>query len=341
MIAPARTFPDQRDGVRLLVVDPLSANMSVTAFKSLGEHLRPGDLVVLNDAATVPAALVGQTAAGAPVEARLVAALGARRFHAVLFGTGSWRDRTEDRPPPPPVRRGDELRLGALTARVLRVSDLSSRLVELEFTGDDDTVWSKLYESGRPVQYSYLNHELPLWAVQNVYASRPWAFEMPSAGRPLTWEVLLGLKQRGVSWAFVTHAAGLSATGDPALDEALPLPEKYDVPSRTADKVRRTREEGNRVVAVGTTVVRALESAAAPNGELRAGAGETSLKLGPEHRPRVVDGLLCGIHVAGESHFELLQAFGTRELFDRAERRARDEGLRSHEFGDAMLLLAA
>ncbi len=125
-----------------------------------------------------------------------------------------------------------------------------------------DALWAALYREGRPVQYSYLAHDLPLWAVQTVYAARPWAFEMPSAGRPLSWEILLALRRKGVRWASLTHAAGLSSTGDPAIDAALPLAERYDIPAATVRAVADTRARGGRVIAVGTTVVRALEGAA-------------------------------------------------------------------------------
>src|SRR5262249_56743905 len=109
-------------------------------------------------------------------------------------------------------------------------------------------LWAALYREGRPVQYSYLAHELPLWAVQNVYAGPPAAFEMPSAGRPLSWEILLGLRRRGVRWASLTHAAGLSSTGDPALDAALPLAEAFEIPAATARAIAETHGRKGRIV---------------------------------------------------------------------------------------------
>jgi len=358
---PARTYPEQRDDVRLLVIDPAApegAGLRETRTPALPELLAPGDLLVVNDAATLPASLRGTDEAGRAVEVRLIAARGGwpadggsslsplrvspLRFAAVLFGAGDWHTRTEDRPPPPELAEGARLRFGALRATVGRHARLSPRLVELRFEGDGDALWAALYKEGRPVQYAHLAHDLPLWAVQTVYATRPWAFEMPSAGRPLSWEILLALRRRGVRWASLTHAAGLSATGDPAIDAALPLPEAFDIPPATARAVAETRARGGRVVAVGTTVVRALEGAAQQHhGIVRAGRGETDLRITPAFRPRVVDGILSGAHAAHESHFQLLAAFAGEELLAAAAAQAERAGFLTHELGDAMLVLPA
>jgi len=167
--------------------------------------------------------------------------------------------------------------------------------------------------------------------VQTAYAARPWAAEMPSAGRPLTWDVLLGLRRRGVAIARLTHAAGLSSTGDDALDRALPWPERYEIPRATLDAIAAAR----RVIAVGTTVVRALESWA-QSGDA---SGIARLKLDPTYKPRVVDGLISGLHAPGESHFELLSAFAPRDRLVRAIELAAASGLSGHELGDACLVL--
>lgn len=354
---PARTYPPRRDDVRLLVVDadgagdhpsgapggPVKAGaVCETRTSRLPELLAPGDLLIVNDAATLPASLRGQDAAGHPVEVRLVSTdveRGDGHFWAVLFGEGDWHQRTEDRPPPTALAPGARLDLGAVEAEVVAISPLSPRLACLRFARDPDALWTALYRSGRPVQYSHLAHDLPLWAVQTVYADRPWAFEMPSAGRPLSWEILLALRRKGVGWASLTHAAGLSATGDPALDAALPLPERYEIPAATVAAITETHRRGGRVIAVGTTVVRALEGAFASAGAVRAGPGVTDLRIGPDHRLRVVDGILSGIHTSAESHFALLGAFAAPELLRAAEAYADAHDFTTHELGDAMLVL--
>src|SRR5262249_27831693 len=155
--------------------------------------------------ATLPASLAGTDDAGRPVETRLVSAPDERgEAPAVLFGAGDWRLRTEDRPPPPALEADTTLSFGALSARGVQRG--SGRLVRLRFDREGAALWAALYRAGRPVQYSYLARELPLWAVQTVYATRPWAAEMPSAGRPLSWEILFELRRRGVGWAALTHA---------------------------------------------------------------------------------------------------------------------------------------
>src|SRR6185436_14009701 len=320
---------------------PADAALRETRTPALPDFLAAGDLLVVNDAATVPASLRGHDDAGNAIEARLIAARGDDRFSAVLLGAGDWHQRTEDRPPPAALPVGTRLQFGTLTAGIAARAPASPRLVELRFAAGGDALWAALYREGRPVQYSYLAHDLPLWAVQTVYAARPWAFEMPSAGRPLSWEILLALRRKGVRWASLTHAAGLSSTGDPAIDAALPLAERYEIPSATVRAVAETRARGGRVVAVGTTVVRALEGAASVEGGggLRAGIGETDLIITPAFRPRVVDGILSGAHAAHESHFSLLAAFAGPDLLAAAAAHADRAGFLTHELGDSMLVL--
>ena len=219
------------------------------------------------------------------------------------------------------------------------VSPLSPRLVELAFALPDEDLWTAIYAAGRPVQYAYLADDLALWSVQTVFASRPWAAEMPSAGRPFTWSILLELRRRGVAIASLTHAAGLSSTGDPALDAALPLPERYDLPAATVDAISRTRSAGGRVIAVGTTVVRALEGCFALHGRLVAGTGETDLVLGPGQPLHVVDGIVTGMHEPTESHYRLLTTFVDEPVLRGAVEHAMQTGYRGHELGDATLVV--
>jgi S-adenosylmethionine:tRNA ribosyltransferase-isomerase len=325
---------------RLLWLDPAKGAFGAARVRELPKRLRAGDLLVVNDAATLPASLRAKGPKGAPLELRLLRQTGAATFWAVLFGEGDWRSRTEDRPPPPPLRPGDGLRVGPMGAEVLSLSDISYRLLELRFDRSGEALLRALYETGRPVQYSYLKGELSLWHVQTSYAARPWAMELPSAGRPLTFGLLQELRARGVGLASLTHAAGLSSTGDPALDAALPFPERFEIPEGTVRAIQATRGRGGRIVAVGTTVVRALEGSAARFGAPRAGAGETDLKLGPRSRLRVVDGLFSGMHEPGTSHYQLLLAFVPEALLGRASAFAEQEGFLGHEFGDSTLILS-
>lgn len=339
---PAALPPEVRSQVRLLALDPERGTTQDLAFTDLPDRLRPGDLVVFNDAATLPASVRGRDAQGRALEVRLIGTQGGSAWRVVLLGAGDWRAKTEDRPAPPQLEVGARVHLGELEATVRAVDPRSPRLVTLAFDLEEEALWAALYRRGRPVQYSHLRRDLELWSVQTVYGARPWAVEMPSAGRPFDWRTLLRLRRRGVELATVTHAAGLSATGDPHLDDALPLAERYDVPAATVEAVDRARATGGRVLAIGTTVVRALEGAArAHAGRLVAGAGETDLIIDAGFTPAVVDGLLTGMHEPSESHYRLLGAFAPRSTLERAFAHAAAGGYRSHEFGDVCLILAA
>ena len=325
---------------RLLHVDLRRGMLSDTSIDSLPELLRPEDLLVVNDAATLPASLHG-TGRGEPIEIRLAGEGADGTWHAVAFGGGDWRTPTESRPPAPALAPGDALHLGpGLRARVVSRSQLSPRLLQIRFETPTDGFWSALYRNGRPVQYSYEAAPLALARVQTPYAARPWASEMPSAGRPLRLELLARLRTRGVRVAWLTHAAGLSSTGDAALDAALPLPERYEISPSTVAAVAGARRRGGRVVAVGTTVVRALEGAArSGGGDLPPGPGVTDLRIGRGFEPRVVNGLLSGIHGRDSSHFALLSAFLPGAFAMLYSLHVIAGRYRGHEFGDSTLVL--
>ena len=321
-----------RHALRLVTISRRGdSELALHRFAELPRLLGAGDLVVVNDAATLPASLVGVTAQGEPFELRLTAPVDGGCVDGVLFDDGDWRTRTEHRGPPPAVAVGDRVMIeGKLAARVVAVT---GRRVRLAADGGAEVWWSAIYERGKAVQYAHRRDELPLWAVQTAYAGRPWAVEMPSAGRGLTWEVLLGLRDAGIRVATLTHAAGLGATGDAALDRALPLPERYEVPQSTADAIAESHRAGGRVIAIGTSVVRALEASGG-----RAGAGVATLRLDRTYELRVVDGLVSGRHVPGESHFEMLEAFAPAERLRQALQLAARAGLSGHELGDACLI---
>jgi S-adenosylmethionine:tRNA ribosyltransferase-isomerase len=320
---------------RLLLVGDGIEDHRVDDLPSL---LRAGDLLVVNDAATLPASLRGHTRGGAELEVRLLGVPAGDAWPALLFGSGDWRTRTEDRPRPPAVATGDALRFAdGLLGTVARVWPESPRLVDVRFDRAGAPLLAALYAQGRPVQYAYLPEPLALRSFQTPFAARPWAAEMPSAGRVLTAARLAALRRAGVGVASLTHAAGLSSTGEAALDALLPLPEPYEVPARTAVAVDEARSRGGRVIAAGTTVVRALESATT-NGLLEAGLGVARLRVDGRHALRSVDAILTGMHEPGSSHFDLLAAFAPPALLTRAHAHAEGLGYLAHEFGDSMLL---
>jgi S-adenosylmethionine:tRNA ribosyltransferase-isomerase len=327
---------------KLLVVDA-RRHIGHAPRSAFVEFLRAGDLVIANDAATLPASLQGAHAeTGAAIEVRLAGRPSLRpedvsRFSAVVFGAGDFRTRTEDRPAPPPLVAGDRLLLGPLCATVERLLG-HSRLVSLLFDGEPDEVWAGLARHGRPIQYAHVKMPLALWDVWTRIAGPPVAFEPPSAGFALDWRTLAAMRERGAEFATVTHAAGISSTGDDELDLLLPFDEPYRIPEATALAVRHAKARGRRVVAIGTSVVRALEDAATEEGNVRSGEGIATQHLGPTSRLRVVDAILSGTHEPGTSHYELLRAFLDDATLLRTSEELDAGGYRTHEFGDSVLI---
>lgn len=328
---------------KLLVVDS-ERNLIHVPRSAFVEFLHPNDLVIANDAATLPASLTGvHQRTGKRVEVRLAGrpSLDPRdinRFSAVVFGEGDFHIRTEDRSLPPSLEAGDKLLLGPLRATVERILD-HPRLVAVLFAGTADEVWAGLASHGRPIQYSHVQTSLELWDVWTKIAGPPVAFEPPSAGFVLDWHVLATIREHRADFATVTHAAGISSTGDEDLDHLLPFDEPYRIPDTTANAVEVARQRGGRVIAVGTTVVRALEDAAIEDGHVRSGDGLAKGRIGRSTCLKVVDGILSGTHEPGTSHYELLRAFVEDATLERATKELDAHGYRTHEFGDSVLIL--
>jgi S-adenosylmethionine:tRNA ribosyltransferase-isomerase len=328
---------------RLLWVDPRRGTTADRVVGDLPDLLHANDVLVLNDSATLPASLAGRTDDGRLVEVRLCTRLDARTWLAALFGTGDWRQRTEDRPCPPKLERGDRLHFAAaLGAEVLSVSPISNRVVELRFDREDAALWRALYHAGRPIQYSYLGGPLDLWHMQSAFASRPWSVESPSAGRPLRWELILRAIRCGVRVTSITHSAGISSLGEASLDASLPFRERYEISEHAVESIQEARSAGGKVIAVGTTVVRALETCVgAHGGRLVAGPGIADVVIRRAFTRRIVDGIVTGFHEPASSHFEMLCAFAPQGLLRRAYAHAESSSYLWHEFGDSMLILAA
>jgi S-adenosylmethionine:tRNA ribosyltransferase-isomerase len=317
-VAPAEHRGLRRDDVRLLAARP--GGIEHHHFRDLPELLDPGDLVVVNTSATLPAAIDSQP----------------RPLHvSTTLDDGTWV--VEARRPDGPElggRRGDEFALpGGYSLRLLapypddRVQP--SRLWRAAVT-PEVRAHDYLSAHGRPIGYRYLSARYPLVDHQTVYATQPGSAEMPSAGRPFTDRLLVRLMARGISVAPIVLHAGVSS---PEPHEP-PLPERFEVPVATARLITVARGAGQRVVAVGTTVVRALETT-----EGRAGSGWTDLVLGPERPARVISGLVSGLHAPEASHLSVLEAVAGTDLVDAAYRAAVAEHYLWHEFGDSMLFL--
>ncbi len=336
----ARGLP--RDGVRMLVASAADGLTHRRAYQ-LPATLRPGDLIVVNTSDTLPAALRGVTAAGERVEVHLstvdpaagpvpAAALRSTRSPWVVeLRQPSSRYGGE---PSTADRAGTRVALaGGGHLAVREVYPAGPRRRRL-WTAELDTpgpLGGWLAEHGQPVRYGYTAAPWPLSAYRTGHADTPGSAEMPSAGRPLTSRTFRRLRARGVRTASVVLHCGLSS---PDVDEP-PYAEWFSVPASTVQAVEQTRSAGGRVIAVGTTVVRALESAA------RTGRadGWTDLVIGPDDPPATVDGLLTGWHPPEASHLRMLAALAGPELLRVSYQAALDGGYLWHEFGDVHLIL--
>ena len=319
-----------RDGVRLLVARP--DGVDHRRFHDLPDLLEPGDVVVVNTSATVPSALTGIRDDGRPANVHV----------ATQLDRGDWVvevRRLDDLGPDLDVHAGDRVRLPAGLA--LRLSEPYpdpvapvSRLWRARPSVPGPLI-RYLAAHGHPIGYRYLAGPVALDELQNVYATQPGSAEMPSAGRPFTAPLIVRLIAAGVAIAPIVLHAGVSS---PELHEP-PTPERFTVPDATARLVTGARDAGRRVVAVGTTVVRALETVALPGGGLRAGHGWTNLVLGPRRPARVTTGLVTGLHAPEASHLSLLEAVAGTRVVQRAYGEAVRERYLWHEFGDSMLFL--
>jgi S-adenosylmethionine:tRNA ribosyltransferase-isomerase len=340
--APPEARGLRRDGVRLLVIDRGTGAVRHSRFSELPLLLDSGDLLVANDSRTLPASLIGWTAAGESLELRLAGREG-DRWAALALGVPAHGDPalvpTDARPDAPELLPGERLTFaGGLQARVLGRHDEVPAMVWIAFDRCCARLLEALHRAGQPVRYAYVPERWELHHYQTMFAAAPGSAEMPSAGRPFTVQTLRELRALGVGLATVSLHAGLSTYGDPEVDRRFVPAEPYRIPEATAAAVARSRAAGGRVIAVGTTVVRTLETAADPTGRVRPGAGVTRLRIDPDHRLRAVDGLLTGLHEPEASHLDLTMSFVNLEVLRKAYDEAVREGYLWHEFGDVCLI---
>jgi S-adenosylmethionine:tRNA ribosyltransferase-isomerase len=319
--APPEARGLTRDGVRLLVCAP--DGISHHRFTDLPDLLRPGDVLVVNTSGTLPAAV---PVAGRPLMVH---------FSTALDG-GNWlvelrRDAGKATVPYRDATIGDSYPLVG-GARVDLLEPFSDR--RLWVARADRRVPAYLARYGRPIRYGYVPREWPIEYYQTVFATRPGSAEMPSAGRPFTDRLVTRLASMGIQFAPVLLHTGVAS---PQAHER-PYPERFDVPSTTARVINHARVDGGRIIAVGTTAVRAVETAADRAGIVRPAAGWTDLVVTPQRGVRVVAGLLTGFHEPRASHLDMLAAVAGRDLLERSYTAAIDAGYLWHEFGDLNLL---
>jgi S-adenosylmethionine:tRNA ribosyltransferase-isomerase len=320
-----------RDAVRLMVARR-GGEIVHTTFTLLPAYLEPGDLLVINTSATLPAAVAATGGDGAAVVVHLSTQLDADRWVVEVRRPDGHSTRRWPVGESPPRR----LQLGP-----------DASLTLLEPYGEARRLWTArlqlpqplltwLAVHGRPIRYGYVERPWPLSAYQNVYAMEPGSAEMPSAGRPFTADVIMRLVAKGIGVSPIVLHTGVASL---EADEH-PYPERLRVPSFTADRVNETHAAGRRVVAVGTTVVRALESAVGDDGMVRPLDGWTDVVITPERGVHAIDGLITGWHEPEASHLLMLEAVAGRELLDRSYEASLAQGYLWHEFGDLHLILS-
>lgn len=325
--APAEARGVPRDAARLMVSDGRAHEH--VHFSDLARFLNPGDLLVVNDSATLPASL---PASGAPGEFIV--------NFATDFGGGTWLVEprwSTSQPGPLPLSAGQSMTVAGLPTRLIATYPGLPRLWFAQVDGD---VRAAMQRVGAPIRYGYVERAYPLATYQTVFAQHPGSAEMPSAAYPFTERVVNDLRARGVQIAAITLHTGVSSLEVEAeIVEQHPLyPEPFIVGAAAAQAVNAARREGRRIVATGTTVVRALESAW--NGhEVEARRGFTRLYIHPQRGVNVVDGLITGLHDPVTSHLAMLYTIASQDLIRSAYAEAVREGYLWHEFGDSHLIL--
>jgi S-adenosylmethionine:tRNA ribosyltransferase-isomerase len=318
-----------RDAVRMLVATRSTGCLVNTYFSELPRLLDEGDLVVVNTSGTLAAAIPARTSSGRAVEVHLSTKLPA----------GLWTTELRDGPDPVlDASPGEQIdlegggRIELLTPYSSNPAGVRLWVAKLDTPGP---VTSYLAVHGRPIRYSYVKGDWPISMYQNVYATEPGSAEMPSAGRPFTPEIITRLVARGIAVVPIllhTGVASLEASEPP-------YPEPYRVSSATAHRINDAHRNGGRVIAIGTTVVRALETVVDERGRLHAGAGWTETVVTPDRKVLSVDGLLTGWHEPEASHLAMLEAITGSELLEKSYAAALEAGYLWHEFGDVHLVL--
>jgi S-adenosylmethionine:tRNA ribosyltransferase-isomerase len=332
---PAELRGSGRDDVRMLVSDRQSGAVTHAHFRHLPQFLRRGDLLVLNTSATLPAALTAIRDNGDAIALHWSTPLPGglsivepRRVATAASAVGPAAGAAAA------THAGEILTLPGDGRVTLLTPYRDSKRLWIAQLAIDLPIVDYLRRWGRPIIYPYVERPFPIDAYQTVYADREGSAEMPSAGRPFTRPMLACLRRSGVQLAKLVLHTGVASL---ELHER-PYEEWYEVPLRTAERVRAARAGGGRVIAVGTTVVRALESSVDANGDVVASRGYTDLVITRQRGVRVVDGLLTGLHEPRATHLEMLEAIAGRAVIKKAYAEALERGYLWHEFGDVHLI---
>lgn len=324
-----------RDRVKLLVIDRKNGNRYHSTFNHLSEFLKKGDLLIFNSSRTLPASLKPINNKKHKIsEVRLAEHLSDDNWLVLFLFDKTNRNQTNP-------ESGLKIEFDAgLNAIVEKRDSYNPRLWKVKFSESGAELIDLFYEIGQPIRYGYISVPLPLEYYMTVFAIDPGSSEMPSAGRAFTWKMLFDLKNKGIETSFLTLHTGLSSY----MDDNLTLThavgkEEYFIPGGTVAKIERTKANGGRIIAVGTTVVRALESSAACSGVVIPGHAYTTLRIIKGHILQIANGLITGFHEPRASHLDLLSAFLSPEQLKTSYEEAVAKKYLWHEFGDLSLIL--
>jgi S-adenosylmethionine:tRNA ribosyltransferase-isomerase len=317
----------RRDHVKLMIQDRQTGQTNHDIFFNLDRYLSKGDVVVLNSSRTVPAILLAdlyrdKNCIQKGIEVRLARRKNSHTWEALAVSAG--------------IKNGDFLVLSATLHGVVSRASTDTPFFTIQFSKQGTALYDEIYALGEPVRYEYINNPWELNYYQTVFATQPGSVEMPSAGRAFSWELLFKLQKKGIYLVFIQLHTGLSYLLDDKWDHS-PTEnyEEYNIPKESWDTILRAKVERRRVIAVGTTVVRAMETAAL-DGCLQ---GWTNLYIKPTYNLKIADGIITGMHEPEASHLDLLSAFIEKDLLCNAYQEALKEGYLWHEFGDMNLIL--
>ncbi|MBD1373462.1 S-adenosylmethionine:tRNA ribosyltransferase-isomerase [Hazenella sp. IB182357] len=329
--APPERRGIRRDQVGLMVSDRKTGDSQHTRFDRLIDFLNRGDTIVLNASRTIPAVLYGewrrdQSVLVRRLEVRLAKQLSEQTWEVLPVKKG--------------MRVGDEWIFSSQLKAEVIATDATSPLVTVKFSLEKEAFYEQIYRLGEPIRYEYIKKPWSLDYYQTVFATTPGSVELPSAGRAFSWELLIALRKKGINIVFLTLHTGLSYYLD---DSYVMKPERncedYEVAEEAIATIAQTKKEGGKVIAVGTTVVRALESVVEESGQLQAQKGRTCVKIDAHTKLAVVDGLITGFHEPEASHLDLLNAFTGSKQLSKMYKEALTHQYLWHEFGDIHLLM--
>ncbi|GAA0360088.1 S-adenosylmethionine:tRNA ribosyltransferase-isomerase [Bacillus horti] len=307
--------------MKLLSLNRRTGETGHFVFNQLEELLRPGDAVILNNSRTIPAQLTGKSKNDEQVIMRLAKRVNEDTWKVLLIGEKTWK-------------QGDTFRFNDHVTAVISERQEGHPLVTMKFSICCQELWNEFYKQGEPIRYEYIHVPWELDYYQTVFATVPSSVEMPSAGRAFSWELIQKLRKKNIQIGFVQLHTGLSYYEDDHLPH-IPSDhiEEYFIPLETADFVTQLKQQGGRVIAVGTTVVRALESVYAKHKKVQEIHDQTNLYITQDFKLQLVDGLITDLHEPEASHLDLLLAFIQQDFLQSSYEEAIQKGYLWHELG--------